>query len=69
MKQATKNLLKIMGTLGMTAAIAIPMAACGPMAPDDDAPYAAPGEWHEDVVGNITMFCNDWGQVNNAPSV
>ena len=69
MKQATKNLLKIMGTLGMTAAIAIPMAACGPMAPDDDAPYTPPEVWHEDVVDNITMFCNDWEQFNNAASV
>lgn len=69
MKQATKKWLKLGGALGLTAVLAVPMAACGPMAPDDDAPYEPPAEWHEEVVDSITMFCNDWEQFNNGAAV
>ena len=69
MKQTAKKWLKLGGALGLTAVLAVPMAACGPMAPDDDAPYEPPAEWHEEVVDNITMFCNDWEQFNNGAAV
>lgn len=57
----------------MAAIVAIPMAACGPKAVvdggDDTEPYTPPEVWHEEIIDNITMFCNDWEQFNNGAAV
>ncbi len=68
MKASKGHWLKFAGVF-LSAALAAAMSACVTVAPNDDAPYEPPEEWHEDVVDSITMFCNDWEQFNNAAAV
>lgn len=66
------NCVKFAGVFALAAALILPTACTTVRPPDDydpDVGYIPPEEWHEDVVDEITMFCNDWEQFNNAAAV
>lgn len=68
MKKFFKKTARKIGAISLAALICAPIVGCAVDIDDDNWVYG-PEIWHEDSVDELTLFCNDWEQLNNGVAV